>query len=151
MTHRQSWSRTAVGIVQNCAGGAGLLLLFLAVGCSGGDEFPSGSASGTVTFKGQPVKEGMVYVYNVETAYANQSEIRDGNFELPGEIRTGTYKLYVTPIPPAPGSPFEPIKNIGTGDFPPGVPEKYQLQDKSDLTVVIEEGSKEVAIVIPEA
>jgi hypothetical protein len=125
--------------------------LLVAAGCGSGNEFTMGSASGTVTYKEQPVKEGVLFIYNKETAYANQAKIQDGKFELPGEVRAGRYTVYLTPIPPAPGSPFDPVKAIGTGQFPTEIPQKYQFQDQSDLTIEIEEGNKEVQLVIPES
>ena len=128
-----------------------VLLSLLATGCGGGDENPSGTAVGVVKFKGEPIEEGMIYLYNPQTAYANQATITKGKFEFPDTVRTGTYNVYVAPIPPAPGSPYDPVKMVGTGSFPAGVTKKYQYSNSSDLTLEIKEGVSEVELEIPES
>jgi hypothetical protein len=128
-----------VGMFLNAA--ATLVLIF-AAGCPKSDLPPVGSLSGTVTFQDQPVAEGMICIYNKEQVYANESEIHDGDFNLPGEVRTGTYVVYFTPIPPPPGT-------RDLGKFP-AIPEKYQMENRTDMTVEIKEGHNEVVLAIPE-
>jgi hypothetical protein len=119
-----------------------------AAGCGGNEKIPVGTLAGTVTFKNEPVTDAMLYVYNKETASAGQAEVLDGKFNVSGDLRTGTYKVYITRIPPEPGSPFSPV-DPGNSGYPP-IPEKYQLEEKSDLTVEVKEGPNEVPIVVPE-
>jgi len=124
------------------------LIMMTAVGCSGSDEPPVGTVSGTVTYKDKPLEEGALYIYNNETANAGGAEVKDGKFEIATELKTGTYTVYVTAIPPPPPNPENPPADLW-GKFPEDVPEKYQRQDKSDLKVEIKEGHTDVAIVIP--
>ena len=124
------------------------LLLMTAVGCGRSNEPPVGTVSGTVTFKGEPVPEGVLYVYNRETADASEGEIKDGKFELVIPVKTGTYAAFITPIPPPPPNPDNPPANR-YGEFPKDIPKKYQHEQESDLKIEVEEGHNEVTIEIP--
>ncbi len=114
-------------------------------GCGSGD--PVGTVHGTVTFKGQPLTEGILYVYNKETAEAGEGKITDGKFKLLSELRTGTYVAYVTAIPPPPPNPDNPPANMW-GKFPKDLPAKYQREDKSDLRIDVKEGVNDVKLTI---
>jgi hypothetical protein len=120
----------------------------MAAGCGGSDEPAVGTVSGTVTFRGQPVPDGILYVYNRETGQGGQGEIKEGKFELLTEMRTGPYVAFVTAIPPPPPNPENPPANLW-GNFPRDIPEKYQREDRSDLKIEIKEGHNDVTFAIP--
>jgi hypothetical protein len=119
------------------------------VGCGGSDEPTVGTVSGTVTYKGKPVEEGMLYVYNDQNAESGGAEIHEGKFDLTTEVKTGAYIAYVTAIPPPPPNPENPPVNLW-GKFPTEIPEKYQRQDQSPLRIEVKEGHSEVELVVPE-
>jgi hypothetical protein len=114
-------------------------------GC--GKEHPVGTVHGTVTYKGQPLTEGILYVYNRETAEAGEGKITEGKFKLLNALRTGTYVAYVTAIPPPPPNPDNPPANLW-GKFPTDLPAKYQREDQSDLRIEVKEGDNEVKLTI---
>lgn len=138
------WTRsnrlsTAVGMLV-------CLALVIVAGCS--NEPPMGTVKGKVTYKGQPLTEGIVYVYNRETAEAGEGKITDGKFELLQELTTGTYVAYVTAIPPPPPNPENPPANLW-GKFPKDFPTKYQREDQSDLRIEVKEGENDVTLTVP--
>ena len=122
------------------------LVMVNVTGCGSGD--PVGTVQGTVTFKGQPLTEGILYVYNKKTAEAGEGKVTDGKFKLLNELRTGTYVAYVTAVPPPPPNPENPPANLW-GKFPKDFPAKYQREDKSDLSIEVKEGANEVELKIP--
>ena len=137
------WTRT------NTWSSAARIMICLAmvtvVGC--GNEHPVGTVQGTVTYKDQPLTEGILYVYNRDRAEAGEGKIAEGKFKLLNELRTGTYVAYVTAIPPPPPNPDNPPANLW-GKFPKDLPAKYQREDQSDLRIEVKEGINDVKLTI---
>lgn len=121
------------------------LAMVIVAGC--GNEHPVGTVHGTVTYKGQPLTEGVLYVYNQKTAEAGEGKIAEGKFKLLNELSVGTYVAYVTSIPPPPPNPDNPPANL-LGKFPKDLPAKYQREDKSDLRIEVKEGDNDVTLAI---
>lgn len=137
------WTRfnqsSVVTIIMSC------LAIATVAGC--GNDHPVGTVQGTVTFKDKPLTEGILYVYNRETAEAGEGKIADGKFKLLNELSTGTYVAYVTAIPPPPPNPENPPANLW-GKFPKDLPAKYQREDLSDLRIEVKEGANDVKLTI---
>ncbi len=133
-----SWSAVACTMV--------CLASVIVSGCSNGP--PVGTVEGTVTYKGQPLIEGILYVYNRETAEAGEGKIIEGKFKLLNALTTGNYVAYVTAIPPPPPNPENPPANLW-GKFPKDFPMKYQREDQSELRIDVKEGHNEVKLTIP--
>jgi hypothetical protein len=51
-------------------------------GC-GKREPPTGEVSGTVTYKGKPLPEGMITFFNADEGRSGQAAIKDGEYECP--------------------------------------------------------------------
>ncbi|WP_417388441.1 carboxypeptidase-like regulatory domain-containing protein [Gimesia sp.] len=119
--------------------------LFFFPGCQGTttDFGPTGALSGKVTYKGEPVKEGLVQFNNPEKGFGGQAVIdEDGTYTVTnssGGLVTGTYQVSVVPPtieksfgPDTP--PSEVLKEM------PNIPQKYHYPKSSGLTVEIKEG-----------
>ncbi|HEY0982976.1 MULTISPECIES: carboxypeptidase regulatory-like domain-containing protein [unclassified Schlesneria] len=114
----------------------GLILMGLnGCGKSGPPKYP---VSGSVTFKGTPVTEGMITFYRQDgggiVAYIDGS----GNFIMDKGLIEGQYRVYVEPppsvlTPPPPGGPPKtPPKTY------PNFPVKYRQAATSGLLATVE-------------
>lgn len=71
-------------------------LMVLAVGCGGE---PRGDVSGTVTFEGKPVAQGMISFENAETAGPPRNvPVRNGEYQATGAagLVPGTYRVRIS-------------------------------------------------------
>lgn len=108
-----------------------------AVGCgkSGPSKFP---VSGTVTFKGTPVTEGMVSFYSKDGGSISAFLDGSGSFVVDKGLLEGQYRVFIEPPPeiltppPAGGPPMTPPKLY------PNVPEKYRQASTSGLLATVE-------------
>jgi hypothetical protein len=98
-----------------------------------------GEVSGKVTFRGKPVKEGMVTFYNPKGAPGEAELKADGSFAVPYKMAVGEYVVGVNPLtymdnsdPKTPPSPMEKRA--------PDIPMKYRGQDRSPLRAEVKEG-----------
>jgi len=135
-----TWSKRSSAAVKTMV----CMAILSLAGCA---DHPFGTVHGTVSYKGEPLTEGILYVYNRETAEAGEGKITDGKFKLLNELRVGTYVAYVTAIPPPPPNPENPPANLW-GKFPKDLPTKYQREDQSDLRIEVKEGKNEVQLTI---
>ncbi|WP_339747013.1 hypothetical protein [uncultured Rubinisphaera sp.] len=121
------------------------LLTILNVGCGGGGpKGPSGTVSGTVTYQGQPVTEGVVNIFNTQSSEGGQGQIKsDGSYQIStpsSQVPVGEYDVYV--VPPTVTTP-------DSADGPGGeeykvvenIPDKYRSSSTSGLKVTVNEGS----------
>lgn len=70
------------------------------VGCGSSSAEPESSISGTVTYRGEKVTEGIVSFYDQSRGAVFQDEIDEqGRYELPA-VTHGSYKVTVIPLPP---------------------------------------------------
>jgi len=120
--------------------GLGLLLLALA-GCGKNAEY--GSVWGRVTFRGEPLSEGIVVFFEPELHVYHTAKIRpDGSFvakmaDGPGLI-AGYYQVAVKP---------PVVEGPGSGSLGPttvrdhtNIPAKYRDPKTSGLTLSVQEG-----------
>jgi hypothetical protein len=112
-------------------------VLLPAVGCSkpGPPKFP---VSGKVSFKGQPLKEGMVTFYTKDDgAYAATIDA-SGTFVIDKGLKEGQYRVYVEPPPEV----MTPPPRGGPPNTPPkvyeNVPQKYRQAATSGLLATVE-------------
>ena len=115
------------------------------VGC-----FPSGpevgEVSGKVTFKGKPVKEGIVTFLNPSEGGAGESPIdANGSYTIP-QLVVGDYIVIVTPLMEMkdtdPGkSPPAPVEKSA-----PNIPVKYRQQGLTPLKSPVKKGKNEFQI-----
>jgi hypothetical protein len=109
-------------------------------GCS--KSTPTGTVSGTVTFEGQPVDEGVVAFTNLKTgAGANAKLEAGGKFSLEKPLDVGTYRVVITPptIDDLPGGAGDPSKMPKPKTYP-NIPRGYRSQESTDLEVTVKEG-----------
>lgn len=113
-------------------------LFALAFGCDSGPR--TGDVKGTVTFKGAPVREGLVtYLNPVEGGGAESKIDGEGNYEMK-KVVVGDYLVIVTPL--------VEIKDTDPGKSPPApvekpakdIPVKYRQQGTSPLKAKVAEG-----------
>jgi hypothetical protein len=121
-----------------------LALPLLAVGCGKGDDRLA--VSGTITWKGQPLKTGTVRFIPVDAGVTTEATavVSNGAFSVPKDdgLRPGKYKVVVS-------SP-DPQTQAGPPDAAPGdrggypakdrIPEDYSTAGKTKLTADVSAG-----------
>jgi hypothetical protein len=121
-----------------------LVLAFFLSGCGPGRE--RGRLTGTVTYQGSPVSEGIVIFADDDTAFFQKYAIKsDGTFEVATKegkgIWAGTYRVAVAPAlesPPLGASHSPPAVTL-----PSNIPPRYWKPDTSGLKVEVKEGPNE--------
>jgi hypothetical protein len=127
---------------RNLALVAGLLIAALP-GCDSGPT--AGEVRGKVTFKGQPVKEGMVTFLNTTEGGAFEGQIKsDGTYAVPNPVAVGEYVVEIKP----------PVVTVDTdpGKSPPApvekamkdIPKKYRMQGTTPLKASVKAGPNEL-------
>ena len=119
------------------------LALTVAIAGCGDSRGPTGTVSGKVTFKGQPVTEGMVSFVSAEGHGASGLLDSAGNYTLvtadgPG-VPAGDYKVAIRP--PVTGDPDELPIDFDPAEQPeyPNIPSKYRSPTNSSLTATVKE------------
>lgn len=80
-----------------------LLIMLFVSGC--GSQPPSGNVTGTITWKGQPVTEGVVSLYSSQTGTGGNALIQsDGTFHIKN-VRLGSYEVQIAAPEKEPESP----------------------------------------------
>jgi len=81
-----------------------VLVLSAAFGCGGKDPHGRQALSGTVTFQGQPLDQGIIEFLPSDpgSGFRARAMIRDGKYELPREqgLPAGTYRVLITSAEP---------------------------------------------------
>lgn len=112
----------------------GLSSLLLLSGCSRGPTL--GKVSGTVTYKGQPLKEGTITFIPADGRSAT-GKIVDGKitdvtcFETNDGVPVGSNKVLIQAIVPG-ADMYAPVKSL--------IPDRYGSLEKSDLKAEISAG-----------
>lgn len=129
--------------------GLAVLLCSLLAGCGASSNAPEvGQVSGTVKYKGEPVKEGQVVFEDpVQGQLAAANLKSDGTYVLTtaeGGLRVGTYGVTVTPVP----FQADPVKKppVVRPPDPVNIPKKYRTRATSKLTLKVESGSNTLDI-----
>ena len=134
------------------SGVAGSVLIAIVIqgllGC-GGSDVKIGAVSGKVTYRGQPVSEGVVSFIDAQAGTGAEATLSsDGTFsvETPeGGLPVGTYGVSVSPPvyldssdPRTP--PVQVQKKVKD------IPEKYRSHYSSGLSATVNEGPNEVSL-----
>lgn len=112
--------------------------VLLPIGCGGGSDKIVGKVTGRVTYLGEPVTSGIVYLNSSQTGAGGMGKLgENGEFAIVEPIETGEYRVTVTPPPPP-----DPIAGQATPPQPKvlNIPEKYRTESSTDLKATIEEG-----------
>jgi hypothetical protein len=109
-------------------------------GCSVGDDLPRESVSGTVSFKGDPLKSGMIQFQPAQgEATAGGSGIIDGRYSIPRSegLVPGKYQVMITGVltPPVAAKAEMPGESLPTGPAVELIPTKYN--SKTELTAQV--------------
>jgi hypothetical protein len=118
-----------------------LTTLLLLIGCGNTNV---GTVSGTVTYKGQPVRSGDVNLISARGDAARVSIREDGSYNVPDPLPIGEYQVAITaPVsePPAPGTKPKPVP-------PFDVPAKYRDTSTSKLTLQVKPGKNTYPIAL---
>jgi hypothetical protein len=113
------------------------------LGCEDGPA--RGEVSGKVTFKGNPVKEGLVTFLNPKEGGAHEANIQpDGSYAIQGGAVVGEYVVEIKPlvviVDTDPGkSPPAPVEKAA-----PDIPKKYRMQGTTPLTAAVKQGKNEI-------
>lgn len=118
-------------------------LAFGIMGCAGNDK-PEVKLSGKVTTLEGPMETGVVNFYSKETAQAISGKVTNGTYEAASQVPEGTYVVFFTPPLPADPQPGKPAVVVKLK----GVPEKYQNESTSPLTVDIVAGAETLDLTI---
>lgn len=116
-------------------------ILLILAGCFG--KTPTGTVSGTVKYKGQPVKAGIVNFHNAAKGTASQAKLDGGNFTFPGELEVGTYKVYLQ-APPPEQLPPDKMKDAKPPAF--DIPPKYLDPSQTTESVEVKAGANTFTI-----
>jgi hypothetical protein len=112
-------------------------------GCDSGPQ--KGEVAGKVTFKGKPVKEGMVTFLNLSEGGAHEASIgAEGGYAVQGGVVVGEYVVEVKPLTQMvdtdPGkSPPAPMEKPA-----PDIPKKYRMQGTTPLKAAVKAGKNEI-------
>src|SRR5262249_48872935 len=96
---------------------------------------------GKVTFKGEPVTEGMITFVNPTGGPGGEIRLgADGGYEIPGGLVVGDYIVMVTPlihiVDTSPGkTPPSPQEKPA-----PNIPEKYRRQASTPFRATVQKG-----------
>jgi len=119
-------------------GVAGLALL--AIGC-GPQPKPAGKVSGSVSYNGQVVEEGLVN-FRSAAGIGAQAPLENGEFRIEGLLDAGDYKVYLSaplPEPQPPGSNPEAVA-------PFLVPARFCSPATTPVEVTVSEGENMLQI-----
>jgi hypothetical protein len=120
----------------------GFAILAAALSGCGPGEKPTGTVSGTVSYKGSKLSAGNVNLIS-KSGSAAMAKIDDtGNFKVEGAIAAGEYTAYASPPipePQAPGSKAGPPKKFD-------LPVKFRDPSTSGTLVTVNAGSNELPI-----
>jgi hypothetical protein len=117
-----------------------IAVLVGAVGCGK----PTGTVSGKVTFKGQPVSFGTIALLSEDGQVVSAMLEPDGGYTV-GKVPVGPARITVQSMPPPP--PIRPLDDkmgekmpaMGERKFVP-IPKRYLDAEKGGLTYTVKEG-----------
>jgi len=121
------------------------LLIFFPVGCRRSEVL--GKVYGKVSFRGEPVSEGVILFANQEKGIHMMAKLRsDGSYTVEtasgAGLPLGTYQVSITPpvLPPDPKNPPPSRERYGN------IPEKYSRPETSELTLTVNEGENRLDV-----
>jgi hypothetical protein len=96
---------------------------------------------GKVTFKGKPVTEGTVTLFNPKTGAGAEAQLGpDGSFAVPGKVVVGEYVVTITPAIYMDNSDPQKTPPSPMEKKAPNIPGKYRNQARSPLRADVKEG-----------
>ncbi len=123
-----------------------ILMSGFLVGC--GQSTPSGKVQGTVTLKGQPVKQGQVTLFSEPGRPISSAPISDlGSFEFAEPVPVGKYQVAI--LPPAEELPAgaEPVGKTNAKQVL--IPPKFRNEATSQLQADIQAGDNTLKLTMP--
>jgi hypothetical protein len=109
--------------------------LAIFIGCGKNNNITTGTVSGTVTYKNQPVTAGSIMFLHPVTKLGGNASLDDkGKYTISVPIPVGEY--YVAILPPSPPAPHEKSQVIS---YP--IPEKYQVPERGTLKFTVNKGT----------
>ena len=138
---------SAIGLrVWHGLGLVGMVVLMFSLPACG--DKPAGTVKGTVKFKGELLKSGVINLFAPERGAGVEMTIDEsGAFESKAPIGVGKYKVFVNP-PRAEQLPPGTKPSAPKAAFPQILP-KYQDPSQTPLTADIKAGPNVVPIEIP--
>ena len=126
---------------------AWIVVAIVLTGCNQSDSL--GQVSGQVTFRGEPVSEGLVLLVGAEQGIHVTAEVRpDGTFDVVtldgGGLPPGSYQVGITP--PRVEFPIDPSQPLPIVRDHPDIPAKYRNTATSQLTINVQEGENRLDI-----
>jgi hypothetical protein len=116
-----------------------ILLILVLAGCAHDDGYQP--VSGTIRFKGEPVKLGSIQFYRTgaETGVCGGTGIKDGKYEVPKEhgLKPGTYLVRISATEKVEGKARDEMNPFLSRET---LPAKYNTQ--SNLTVEVRAGER---------
>ncbi|MFG0261137.1 MAG: hypothetical protein ACF788_01945 [Novipirellula sp. JB048] len=107
-------------------------------GCDRAPEHPVGTISGSVSYEGTPVQQGIVTFYSSELGVGVSETIQpDGRYATQTPIRTGTYS--VTILPPEDPPPMDEVLSDEAAPVE-NIPEAYRDPTNSGLQLEVTQG-----------
>ena len=123
---------------------AGCLALLVGAGCSRADK--SATIHGTITYKGEPVKSGVLRFVGENEAFATAAIRPDGTFTIT-DVKPGEVKVGLMSGPQSSGAPdAKPGARTVAKKAAPPVPAKYAEPASSGLKYTITSDTKSLAI-----
>jgi hypothetical protein len=116
-------------------------ILVVALGCAGPQTAPTGEITGRVTFKKQPVGEGIVTFTSAAGTGDEAKLSKDGSYSIK-KLPVGEYKVMVLPlVVQTRVDPKGP--EVGVEKPAPNIPMKYRTIGTTDLRASVKEGKNE--------
>ena len=110
------------------------------LGCSKGP--PMGEVAGRVTFKGNPVSEGIVSFMNTQAGTGGEGQLKNGTYSLAAPLPPGEYKVMVMPLVVQQQDGGKGPE-VGIEKPAPDIPNRYRTIGATDLKATVKEGKNE--------
>jgi len=126
-----------------------LLSTCILIGCGGGTGKDNARVKVTVTFGGEPIKEGRVDLSNAKAGQGGGGELNASGQVTIDNIPHGEYVVTVVPPlaipkPPEPGQPRPTVQDY------PNIPKKFRVATSSPLRAIVKQGATEFTFELKE-
>lgn len=128
------------GFVRRLVVAACALVAVAGAGCNG--DKPTGTVSGTVSYKGAPLASGDVNFLGKNGAAAVGKIDATGAFKIDEPLEADDYRVYFSSPPPEPVAPGTKVAKPKASDLP----KKFKDPLSSGVTVSVKAGKNEVSV-----